>query len=219
MFGSGDGTDTIHDFEDGTDILVIKGGLNFSGLTITNNADGDAVITGYGNNASITLEGVSASILTNADFDFLGIYGGDGDDRLTGGGGDDKIFGGDGNDRLTGGGGDDKIFGGDGDDTLYGGRVVVFRRVAESAATQSETTHYFSGSGGDTLEGGKGNDTLHGGDGSDRFVFGAGDGTDTILDFEDGTDILVIKGDLKFSDLDIKQSGHDTVITGYGSYG
>ncbi|WP_136661739.1 hypothetical protein [Nitratireductor sp. XY-223] len=73
-----------------------------------------------------------------------------------------------------------------------------------------------TGTGADTLEGGKGNDELWGGGGADYFNFGSGDGTDTIKDFEDGKDTLVIKGGLQFSDLDIKQSGHDTVITGYG---
>ena len=68
VFGGGDGTDTILDFEDGKDILVIKGGLKFSDLAITNNAKGHAVITGYGENDSITLKGVSASILTDSDF-------------------------------------------------------------------------------------------------------------------------------------------------------
>ncbi len=71
VFGSGDGTDTILDFEEGKDILVIKGGLKFSDLAITNNAKGHAVITGYGENDSITLKGVSASILTDSDFDFI----------------------------------------------------------------------------------------------------------------------------------------------------
>ena len=37
-------------------------------LTVTNNADGDAVVTDYGRDASITLEGVAAS-----DFDLLSV--------------------------------------------------------------------------------------------------------------------------------------------------
>ncbi|WP_246660647.1 hypothetical protein [Nitratireductor sp. XY-223] len=45
--------------------------MKFSDLTIADKAKGHAVITGYGDNAGITLEGVSASILTNADFDFI----------------------------------------------------------------------------------------------------------------------------------------------------
>ncbi|WP_419908397.1 transposase domain-containing protein [Hoeflea sp.] len=45
----------MHDFEDGTDTITIKGGLKFSDLTITNNAQGHAAITGY--NASIRVDG------------------------------------------------------------------------------------------------------------------------------------------------------------------
>ncbi len=54
------------------DLIVIKGGKTFDDLTITDNADGNAVVTGYGEDASVTLEGVSASELTESDFDFLG---------------------------------------------------------------------------------------------------------------------------------------------------
>lgn len=38
--------------------------------------------------------------------------------------------------------------------------------------------------GADTLAGGKGSDTLYGGADADRFVFKAGDGADTIKDFD-----------------------------------
>lgn len=49
------------------------------------------------------------------------IFGGSGDDLITGGGAADSIFGGLGNDYITGGGGDDLLDGGDGDDWLIGG--------------------------------------------------------------------------------------------------
>ena len=58
------------------------------------------------------------------------LWGGDGDDKLTGGSaddvligghGDDKLNGGDGNDVLSGGAGDDKLDGDHGDDVLIGG--------------------------------------------------------------------------------------------------
>jgi Ca2+-binding RTX toxin-like protein len=49
----------------------------------------------------------------------------------------------------------------------------------------------FGGSGADTLIGGGGNDTLSGGAGADTFVWQAGDkGTDTVADFQLGTDTL-----------------------------
>ncbi|MEX2558743.1 MAG: DUF4214 domain-containing protein, partial [Pirellulales bacterium] len=48
------------------------------------------------------------------------LYGGAGNDRLTGGGGHDLLFGGDGADLLIGGGGRDLMVGGDGADRLVG---------------------------------------------------------------------------------------------------
>ena len=47
------------------------------------------------------------------------------------------------------------------------------------------------GDGTDSIRGGKGNDTLWGGDGDDTFIFYAGDGTDKIMDFDEG-DMLQI---------------------------
>ncbi len=89
------------------------------------------------------------------------------------------------------------IHGGDGDNTLYG--------------TFSRDTIWGKG-GNDTLHGGEGDDDLCGG-GADQFVFDWESETDTIHDFEDGQDIIVIKGGLRFSDLDIKQSGDAAVIS------
>ncbi|MES0884903.1 VCBS domain-containing protein [Roseibium sp. SCP14] len=48
--------------------------------------------------------------------------------------------------------------------------------------------------GNDTIEGLQGNDFLTGGSGADRYVFNAGDGDDTITDFEVGVDGLVLMG-------------------------
>ena len=61
-----------------------------------------------------------------------------------------------------------------------------------------------SGQGGnDWLFGGAGHDILTGGEGSDRFVLAAGYGTDTITDFQDGIDYLVLDGGLTFGQLSI----------------
>ncbi|MBR5436919.1 MAG: hypothetical protein IK120_08675, partial [Muribaculaceae bacterium] len=49
----------------------------------------------------------------------------------------------------------------------------------------------FGGSGNDSLWGGKGNDILTGGDGEDKFIFRAGDGIDTILDFNNGDELII----------------------------
>ena len=92
------------------------------------------------------------------------------DDILAGDIRANRLEGAAGDDRLYGGpdGGDDWLSGGAGDDRLYGGK------------------------GDDTLEGGNGADRLSGGDGADMFLFAAGHGDDTILDFTDNEDRIDI---------------------------
>ena len=87
-------------------------------------------------------------------------------DILAGDRRDNDIDGGAGNDTLYGGpgGGDDEISGGPGHDRIFGGQ------------------------GDDTLNGGTGDDRLAGGHGNDVFVFGPGEGADTVTDFSGGTD-------------------------------
>lgn len=77
---------------------------------------------------------------------------------------DDEIAAGAGNDSVLAGEGNDTIRGDEGDDTLHGE------------------------AGDDILSGGTGNDSLIGGEGNDTFSYSAGDGADTIADFNFGTD-------------------------------
>lgn len=70
------------------------------------------------------------------------------------------------------------------------------------------------GAGRDLLQGGKGDDTLHGGAGADVFVFGANSGTDRVMDFEDGKDVLRFEGQAGgFAALVIADQGADLMIT------
>lgn len=85
--------------------------------------------------------------------------------------GDDTVTGGSGGDRIDGGGGHDEIHGGGGSDTLEGG-----------------TGH-------DTLIGGTGDDVMTGGLGHEKFVYTAGDGDDTISDFNTGNTGGLLDGD------------------------
>ena len=110
--------------------------------------------------------------------------------------GNDIIYGGAGNDRIGGKGGNDQLYGDAGDDTIWGD------------------------DGDDLLWGGKGNDTLtgdndSGGSGSDTFVLVIGEGTDTITDFEVGTDFIGLFGTLSFGQLSIRQDAQDALI-GFG---
>ncbi|MBV7397471.1 calcium-binding protein, partial [Mameliella sediminis] len=91
----------------------------------------------------------------------------------------ENLTGSDFDDVLSGNGGRNVLVGGAGDDGLYGGGAA------------------------DTLDGGEGNDTLVGGSGPDQFVFGASSGQDTVLDFDDGTDLIQLTGGLTFADLTI----------------
>lgn len=129
--------------------------------------DGDDILYGDDKDGSMALADQGNDVvLGGAGNDRL--FGGGGDDYLDGEAGDDRLAGGAGDDTLHGGGGNDALDGGDGNDSLYGG------------------------DGGDTLDGGAGDDTLHGaagddrltgGGGADSFLFGLGDGSDSVEDF------------------------------------
>ncbi len=85
------------------------------------------------------------------------LYGGAGNDNLTGSAIDDLLIGGGGNDVMHGGGGDDTLFGQDGADQLYG---------------DEGNDHLSGGNGNDELQGGAGEDDLKGGGGVDHLVGG-----------------------------------------------
>ena len=109
-----------------------------------------------------------------------------GDDVISGGTGNDQIGGKTGNDLLSGDEGDDEIFGDDGDDTIMGV------------------------TGNDTLTG----DDFSGGSGLDLFVFGNGDGTDTITDFDITEDLIgLVEGELTFEELSITDSDAGAMIS------
>lgn len=118
--------------------------------------------------------------------------GGDGNDVLLGKGGDDELFGGIDDDTLSGGKGADRLFGGDGIDDLNGG--ADNDRLNGGAGDDildgsSGNDVLKGGSGQDVLIAGTGNDKLWGGADADMFIFNEDNvGTDRIKDFEDGVD-------------------------------
>lgn len=201
--------------EDGRQSLIIASDNNFNDTQSTQflafALDIETVTTLNGTNAEETLVGDEGPNTINAfdgddtaagDLGNDTINGGDGDDvlrgdlnaRSSGGsvGGDDLINGGAGNDRIGGKAGNDQLFGDEGDDQIWGD------------------------DGDDLLRGGLGNDTLtgddfSGGQGSDTFVLALGEGTDTIVDFEVGTDFMGLADGLTFADLSF--SGN-TIVAG-----
>jgi Ca2+-binding RTX toxin-like protein len=112
------------------------------------------------------------------------MFGGLGDDTLTGGGGDDRVEGEVGDDTLAGGAGDDEVNGeglltsttgsndmdgGPGDDTLNGGEGQ------DDVQGGSGEDSLFGFGGVDDLDGGEDGDEVTGGDGNDAMRGGAGD--------------------------------------------
>ena len=92
------------------------------------------------------------------------VFGGDGNDLITGADDDDVLYGDAGNDTIDGGIDDDSLFGGTGDDSLIGGQ-------GNDTLSGDE--------GDDIIDGGIGNDDLSGGDDRDTFInVNAGDVVD-----------------------------------------
>lgn len=118
-------------------------------------------------------------------------YGLGGDDTIGGGNANDVIFGGEGDDRITGlsstltggkyveadflmgGNGADTIVGGLGNDHIYGNEMTSVQGSVDGGDSIS------AGAGNDYVNGNAGNDTILGEDGNDRLYGGAG--TDSIL--------------------------------------
>ncbi|MBD2105130.1 hypothetical protein H6F94_30180 [Leptolyngbya sp. FACHB-261] len=134
------------------------------------------------------------------------LNGGNGSDSLNGTSGRDAISGGNGSDTLRGGNGSDSLDGGNGNDVLLG---------------EVGNDQLLGGNGDDLLEGGLGTDALTGGRGSDQFVLAPNSGTDTILDFADGQDRLILSGGLAFAQLAIVQGSgsnqQDTLLVLQGT--
>ncbi|MCE8556910.1 type I secretion C-terminal target domain-containing protein [Ruegeria pomeroyi] len=151
---------------------------------------------------------------------------------------DDILNGNNGNNVLEGGAGGDVLRG-------YGGIDTVSYAGSEGFVNISLTTGYagggsgshaigdsFSGienvigsahddiisgtSGANDIRGGGGDDAIRGYGGADRFLFGSGFGRDTILDYQDGLDLLVFQGHAGvsgFADISVADEGADVRIS------
>jgi len=191
----------------GNDTIIVNGDriANTTGLTIngTPASGGEFVI-----DVAATIDGAGGNDIIVGGALGNDLLGGDGSDTLVGGKLDDWLQGGAGNDRLFAGAanyqftdGDaagrasalslisngDVLDGGDGDDVLYGSKGSDYLQGGSGVDT------LYGGAGGDILAGGAGNDTgpsgaarIFGGAGTDQYVFGYGDGIDTIFDDASG---------------------------------
>jgi Ca2+-binding RTX toxin-like protein len=161
---------------------------------------GDQTLVGAGANFVDVLFGGagndSLSGLNNNDQ----LYGGSGDDLLVGGNQDDMLFGGSGDDVLLGGNHDDQLYGGTGADALYGENHddVLFGGGGDDQLFGGDGSDWLDGEGGqDWLDGGAGSDVLIGGADDDVLVW---DAADHRFDGGDGDDeLLVVAGDIDLS--------------------
>jgi Ca2+-binding RTX toxin-like protein len=143
-------------------ILVNGGAVAIKGGTPTV-ANTDLIqVFGQGGNDTITLNEA------NGPLPRANLFGGTGNDTLTGGSGGDMLFGQSENDTLLGKGGFDFLFGGAGDDTLTGGDAddQVFGEAG------NDRMIWNPGDDTDLFEGGAGIDTaeVNGGNGDEIFT-------------------------------------------------
>src|SRR3954451_24842957 len=204
----GDNLDnTITVSRDAAGKLFVNGGaVTVSGGTATVANTTLIQAFGQGGNDTITLN-ESNGALPRAN-----LFGGAGDDVLTGGSGADMLFGQAGNDTLLGKGGADLLFGGDGNDVLTGG-------TGDDQA--------FGQAGNDRLvwNPGEGSDLNEGGDGLDTIEVNGGNGAEVFTVTANGTRVRFDRLDPAPFSLDIGTSenlvlnangGDDTFTAGNG---
>ena len=163
----GDATDnSIITSRDAAGNILVNGGavpITGGNPTVANTAL--IQVFGQAGNDTITLNEANGALPA------ANLFGGDGNDTITGGSGNDMLFGQAGNDILLGKGGNDFLFGGDGNDTLTGGAGddQVFGQAG------NDRMIWNPGEGSDLLEGGDGTDTaeVNGGNGAEQFTLTA----------------------------------------------
>jgi uncharacterized repeat protein (TIGR01451 family) len=217
------GNDTICGGE-GNDTIVGSNGVPGSpndGRDLLFGGAGDDSI--FGNDEDDLLEGASGND---------SLYGGRGNDTFVGGSGNDFAFGDLGNDSIEGGEGNDTLVGSngipgspnDGNDTLVGGNgddLMFGNEQDDILGAGGGNDVVFGGQGNDAIAGETGNDLIYGdagddlisgGAGADVFVVATSTGTDTIVDFEVGVDLLGLAGELTFDQLTFTQEEGITIV-------
>jgi Ca2+-binding RTX toxin-like protein len=168
-------------------VLIVSGDDLNNPIKVSRDAAGNILVNG----GTVSVEGGQPTIANTSFIETFGeagndtivldetngalppalLFGGGGNDVLTGGSGADLLFGQSGNDTLNGKGGDDLLFGGDGNDTLTGGtgNDQMFGQAG------NDRMIWNPGDGSDLMEGGDGIDTaeINGGNGAETFAISA----------------------------------------------
>src|SRR4051812_44166251 len=143
-------------------LVINSGAVTVTGGTPTVANTSRIQVTSLGGNDVIALNEANGALPV------AHLFGGAGNDTLTGGSGGDQLFGQAGNDTLLGKGGSDSLFGGRDDDTITGGDAD------DQAFGQGGADRMIWNPGDDTdlNEGGNGSDTVevNGGNGSEQFT-------------------------------------------------
>jgi Ca2+-binding RTX toxin-like protein len=149
-------------------ILINKGAVSVVGDQPTVGNTSVIQVFGQGGNDTISLDE------SNGALPAAQLFGGAGNDALSGGSGNDLLFGQAGNDILNGKAGNDQLFGGSDNDVLDGG---------------AGDDQVFGESGNDRMiwNPGGGNDLMEGGDGIDTAVVNGGNGAETFTLTPNGT--------------------------------
>ncbi|NQE32346.1 DUF4347 domain-containing protein [Microcoleus asticus] len=187
----------------GNDLIFGRGGGDY----INGNTANDTIYGGIDND---TLFGGKGFDLIFGDRANDTIYGNRGNDSISGDEGNDVLYGGKAEDVILGGGGDDVLIGDQGNDTLCG------RDGNNTLIGGSGDDLLFGDIGDNLLFGGLGSDTLVGG-GRNGFALAAGGGIDTIINFTQGVDSLVLVGGLDLNQLSLSETNGSTAIGIAGS--
>ncbi len=234
---SGEGVDTIQTTVSLNLSSSMYAGQEIEKLTLLGSSNSN--LTGNGLNNVITGNGGSNVLDGGSSADTL--YGNGGADTLKGGTGADSMVGGDGNDtyfadqatdtatetnsNTTTGGIDTVRFSAQSGKFVLGanienlilegtGNTIGNGNSGNNKLTGNSGANQLGGSAGkDVLDGGKGNDALWGGTDADTFVFKTGYGTDTVSDFQNGTDRFDISAWTAITDFNDLKANH-VVVSG-----
>lgn len=232
------------------DVIVLGGTNGNDKINVTQNSDGSINVNVNGKVTRYSEEEAKRLVIDAGKGDDevtvdenvaigMHIAGGEGNDVLKGGAGNDVMFdyygkttlvGGAGNDQLVAHGlskdgktvYDNRIVGGDGNDYIEGGKgndILMGGEGNDVIYGLSGDDSIYGGAGHDYLDGGKGNDKVDGGAGNDRLVGGEGED-----DLNGGADDDLLIGGHGSDKMDggsgadriVGQSAVDDILTGRG---